>query len=351
MPLNKLAVAVVTVFFLMLGAACGSRSAEQVYEDRFYVFGTLADITLYGVEEQQGRKAVAAIAQDFQTWHCEWHAWEPSPLTEVNAAIEAGRPAALVPSLEPLILKSQAISIRSEGLFNPGIGRLLQLWGFQGSMRPSGPPPARDAVAALVNQAPTMADLQVQGGTLIASNAALQLDLGGIAKGYAVDLALQKLRGMGIGNAIVNAGGGLGVIGSRGDRPWRVGIRHPQGEGVLASLEVRDGESVHTSGNYERFREHEGVHYAHILDPRTGWPVQGITSATVIDPDGTLADAAATVLVIAGPDDWHRMARQLGIKYAMLVDEAGSVYMNQAMADRMHFTGEQPKNIVISPPL
>jgi thiamine biosynthesis lipoprotein len=348
---HKPVVSLATLLFVAFLSACGARDAEQVYEDRFYVFGTLADITLYGVNETKGRAAVAEIAQDFQVWHREWHAWEPGPLTEVNAAIAAGRAAPLVPSLEPLILRSQDIAARSEGLFNPGIGKLLQLWGFQGSVRPSGPPPARDAVARLVAEAPALGDVKVRDGQLVSSNPAVQLDLGGIAKGYAVDLALQKLRAMGINNAIVNAGGGLGVIGSRGDRPWRVGIRHPQRNGVLASLEVRDGESVHTSGNYERFREHEGVHYAHILDPRTGWPVEGIVSATVIDPDGTLADAAATVLVIAGADDWHRMARRMGIKFAMLVDEDGTVYMNQAMADRIRFTGESPRNVVITPPL
>lgn len=346
----KFTTAFAAVFVVIFVAAC-ARPVEQIYEDRFYVFGTLADITIHGVPEQQGREAVAAISQDFQTWHHEWHAWEPGPLTELNAAIAAGRPAAVPASLQPLIQKSQQIAMQSEGLFNPAIGRLLRLWGFQSSERPHGPPPDPDAIAELVRQAPAMADLQMHDGELSSSNPSVQLDFGGIAKGYAVDLALRKLRTMGIANAIVNAGGGLGVIGSRGDRPWRVGIRHPQGAGVLASLEVHDGESVHTSGNYERFRVHENLRYAHILDPRTGWPVEGITSATVIHPDGTVADAAATVLVIAGPDHWHRMARRMGIRYAMLVDEAGTVYMNQAMAERVQFTGEQLPHISISPPL
>ncbi|MGE0082273.1 MAG: FAD:protein FMN transferase [Thiohalomonadaceae bacterium] len=348
--MHKSTLALVAVF-AMVAAACGRPPAEQVYEDRFYVFGTLADITIHGVPEEQARRGVAAITQDFQTWHREWHAWEPGPLTELNDAIAAGRPVTVPASLQPLILKSQEVFQQSERLFNPAIGRLLRLWGFQSSERPSGPPPAGEAIAELVRQAPAMSDLRLADGILTSANPAVQLDFGGIAKGYAVDLALQKLRTLGIRDAIVNAGGGLGVIGSRGDRPWRVGIRHPQGAGVLASVEVRDGESVHTSGNYERFRQHENLRYAHILDPRTGWPVEGITSATVIHTDGTVADAAATVLVIAGPEQWHRLARRMGIKYAMLVDEAGTVYMNQAMADRVQFTGEPPKNIVISPPL
>lgn len=350
MNMNKRLMALVAVI-AMFATACSGPSKEQVYEERVYVFGTLADITIYGAPQDQARQAVAAVAQDFQRWHHEWHAWEPSPLTELNDAIAAARAVPVPTSLQPLILKSQDVFAQSEGLFNPAIGKLLRLWGFQSSERPNGPPPAADAIEALVKQTPAMSDLRLMDGVLTSTNPAVQLDFGGIAKGYAVDLALLKLRDFGIHNAIVNAGGGLGVIGSRGERPWRVGIRHPQGAGVLASIEVRDGESVHTSGNYERFRQHENLRYAHILDPRTGWPVEGITSATVIHPDGTVADAAATVLVIAGPDEWHRLAQRMGIRYAMLVDETGTVYMNQAMAERVQFTGEAPKNIVISPPL
>jgi thiamine biosynthesis lipoprotein len=162
-----------------------------------------------------------------------------------------------------------------------------------------------------------------------------------------VELALERLRSMGIEQAIVNAGGGLGVIGKRGARHWSIGIRHPQGEGVLATLEIHDAEHVHTSGNYERFRENEGIRYSHILDPRTGWPVDSIASCTVISQDGTLADAAATVLVIAGVEDWQRLAQKMGIAYVMLVGEDGTVYMTPAMAERVQFE-KQPERRVVS---
>ena len=162
---------------------------------------------------------------------------------------------------------------------------------------------------------------------------------------------LKRLRDMGVRNAIVNAGGDLRAIGRRGNRPWRVGIRHPQGSGVLASVEIESDESVFTSGNYERYRIHEGVRYSHIIDPRTGMPVNHIASATVIHHNGAVADAAATALTIAGPMDWPRIAKQMGIKYVMLVDEKGTVYMNPAMAKRVRFEGKNEPAIVISEPL
>jgi thiamine biosynthesis lipoprotein len=93
------------------------------------------------------------------------------------------------------------------------------------------------------------------------------------------------------------------------------------------------------------------VRYNHILDPRTGWPVTGITSVTVIHEHGAVADAAATALVVVGKEDWHRIAEKMGIKYAMLVDEEGTVYMNPAMKERVQFqSGEEPR-IEISDPL
>ena len=120
---------------------------------------------------------------------------------------------------------------------------------------------------------------------------------------------------------------------------------------MLAAFQLADGETVYTSGNYERYREHDGISYSHIIDPRTGLPVRHVASVTVIDTVGARADAAATALSVAGPRDWYRIARQMGVKYVLLVDEQGQVYMNPAMADRIHFEKTLRKPAFISPPL
>ena len=117
----------------------------------------------------------------------------------------------------------------------------------------------------------------------------------------------------------------------------------------MAAIEVSGDESVFTSGNYERYNEHEGVRYAHILDPRTGRPVVGITSVTVIHDNGAEADAAATALVVAGADGWWETARAMGIRYAMVVEENGTVHLNPAMRDRVAFTGDSPPLAVSAP--
>jgi thiamine biosynthesis lipoprotein len=342
--------AVLTFVLLVTLAAC--TPATGPYQERIYVFGTLVDVTLAGVTAEQGRQAVAELAKDFREEHREWHAWQPGPLTELNTAIARGEPGRATPHLRRLIEISQRLSEQSDGLFDPAIGGLVRLWGFHSDDPLTGkPPPSAQAIAEWVEARPRMSDLVLDGDVVRSRHPKVMLDFGAIAKGYAVDLAIEKLRAMGIANAIVNAGGGMTAIGQRDGRPWRVGVRHPQGKGVLAAIELGDGESVHTSGNYERYNEHEGIRYGHIIDPRTGYPGREVVSATVVHEDGSVADAAATALVVAGIKDWQRIARQLGLKLVMVVDQAGEVHMPQAMADRVRFPEDAPPVVHVVPPL
>jgi thiamine biosynthesis lipoprotein len=159
------------------------------------------------------------------------------------------------------------------------------------------------------------------------------------------------LREMGIHNAVVNAGGDLRAIGRHGDRPWRVGIRHPRAPGVLAAVEVEGDESVFTSGDYERYFMYEGKRYDHIIDPRTGRPAQGTASVTVFADQADLADAAATALFVAGPKDWLPVARRMGVKGVLLVDTEGKIYMTPSLKDRIRFEQDPPPPVIMSEPL
>jgi thiamine biosynthesis lipoprotein len=194
-----------------------------------------------------------------------------------------------------------------------------------------------------------MAELWIEGSTVSSDNPHVEIDLGAYAKGHALNRAVEFLQAQGFPDVIVNAGGDLCTAGKHGDRPWRIGIRHPQGSGVIASLELSGDECVMTSGNYERYRAHEGIRYSHILDPRTGYPVEQITSVTVLSPDGDLADAAATALSVAGLQDWRRIARQMGVDRVMLVDESGEILLTPAMQARIQIESEFQKKLVVNP--
>jgi len=323
------------VLLALLLTACQAPPRE--YRETRFLFGTLVEFILRGVPEQRARQAVAAIGVDFQRMHRDWHAWKPGELSRLNARLPDGRFHEVSPFLLPLIRQAKTLSIESDDLFNPAIGKLIELWGFHSDELPVGAPPSRAAIQALVAQRPRMEDVDIEGQRVRSRNPAVAFDFGGFAKGAALDHAMRRLAEFGVRDAIVNAGGDLNVMGRHGDRPWRVGIRHPVGKGVIASVDVRDGEAVYTSGNYERYREHEGIRYSHIIDPRTGMPVEHVVSATVIDTNGARADAAATALSVAGPADWERIARRMHLQYVMLIDEQGQVYMNRRMAQRIRF--------------
>ncbi len=341
-------------FVLILAAVLVTTSCQRPvaeYRETQYLFGTLVDFTIRGLDSTQAQAAVMAVGKDFQRMHTDWHAWKPGELSRLNQQLPDGEFHRVSPFLLPLIVQAGELEAQSDDLFNPAIGRLVKLWGFHSDTLPNGPPPSQSEIQALVKQHPRVGDILIDGDRVRCSNPAVSLDFGGFAKGVALDMAMQRLRRMGVQNAIINAGGDLNVIGSHGDRPWKVGVRHPQGKGVLASVELKDGEVIYTSGNYERYREHEGVNYSHIIDPRTGMPVRHVASVTVIDTVGARADAAATALSVAGPHDWYRIARQMGLKFVMLVDEQGRVYMNPTMAQRIKFESTLSQPPVISNPL
>ena len=321
------------LFAAVMLTACSP--PPQEHQATILAFGTLINLTYYGIDDDLARQATTALETDFREMHKAWHAWEPGELGRVNELLAAGATFPAPPSLLPLITRGQELERRSNGLFNPAIGKLIALWGFAQDDPMRTQVPAQAAIDALLTAAPRMADIVIDGNELQGTNPAVQLDLGGYAKGYGIDVAIAHLQALKVHHAIVNAGGDLRVIGRHGERPWVIGIRSPAGDGIVGSVALQDGESLFTSGNYERGYLIDGQRYHHIIDPRTGFPSRGIASATVLHQDATTADAAATALLIAGLRDWPAIAAQMGIRYALLIDDDGRVYMNPGMAKRV----------------
>lgn len=338
----------VGILLFTLLAAC--ERAPEVYQQQVLALGTLVDISIYGVDDQKAHAAVDAVTGQLEAIQHHWHAWQPSRLTEINAKLQAGETVTLAPDESRIFQQAIEVAKRSDYLFDPAIGKMVALWGFHSDERPVTPPPSRTEIQALLQQHPSMADLTLENNTLRSSNPAAQIDFGGFAKGIAIDLAIAELKRLGIDNAIVNAGGDLRVIGNKNGEPWRIGIRHPRASGVIASIETQGDESVYTSGDYERYFDYQGRRYHHIIDPRSGMPVQGVTSVTVIHDDAATAEAADKALFIAGASGFGKMTAQLSIGQAMLIDGQGTVYLTPAMAKRIHFEIDpKPKTIIVQP--
>jgi thiamine biosynthesis lipoprotein len=332
-----------TFALLILLSAC-QRDEEQSAE--LFVFGTIVEIKLWGASKEEASNAFAELQTMFQGMHRDWHAWEPGRLTEINQAFAEGRSVTADENIVVMVRRSQQIEASTKGRFNPAIGAIIRLWGFHTSDYPIvGPPPSQDQINQILELRPSSLDIHIDGLQMQTDNPAVQLDFGGIAKGYAVDLTISRLRSLGINNAIVNAGGDLRAIGSHGDRPWRVAVRKPGG-GNIGSIQVQGDEAIFTSGNYERFRQDQLKRYPHILDPDTGWPAKDIASVTIITDEGLPADAAATALVVAGLEGWPEVARAMNLDQVAVVDENGVVYLTPAMQQRIQFSDSSGQVIV-----
>jgi len=325
----------------------GCSQEKTIHQERLVALGTIVDISMWDVDDELAHKATDKLDRQLNEIHNRWHAWHKSELTTINEHLAAGKAVTTDAATAQLLAKAKSLSITSDSLFNPAIGQLVAAWGFQSDDTPTGPPPSPTVIAALVAKNPNMNQIKIENRVITSTNPAIQLDMGGFAKGYAVDAAISTLRELGIENAIVNAGGDLKAIGKPGNRSWRIGIRHPRSNGVIASLEVNSEESVFTSGDYERYYEFQGKRYHHIIDPRSGFPAQGTISITVIHNDAATADAAATALFIAGPEHWTKIARKMGIKFVMLVDIENQIQLTPAMAERLHFEIEPTPQLII----
>lgn len=311
---------------------------ETIHRTQGHVFGTRVEVSIYGVSEQRAAELSAKVLSEFDRLHHKFHAWQPSALTALNDAIARGEPYEADAEMVDILKAATMLAESSDNLFNPAIGRLIRLWGFQSSdIKPQSPDPAE--IKRLVDANPRMTDLQFNGTTITSRNKTVMLDLGGYAKGYALDRAAHILRSEGVKAALVNVGGNMLAIGQPGKRLWTVGIQDPRGEGAIAIVQLRDNEAIGTSGDYQRYFMKDGKRRPHIVDPRTGETTDLVASVTIItsggNDAGTRSDGHSKPLFVAGPAHWRKMAERLGLKEVMLIDSNRNVEMTPAMRERL----------------
>jgi len=318
-----------------LGITACSEAPPQVHKAKLFTLGTLVDVSVHHLDKASAQQAVKIIEDELAIINRQWHAWQDGPLMQINQQLAQGKTITIDSSSHHFLQQAQRLAANSDQLFNPTIGSLVEQWGFHSDDRPDAAPPTKKRINAARKQMPSMANITLTATTLTSNNPAVQFDFGAFGKGYAIDRAVEQLKQAGIKDAIVNAGGDLRAIGSKGDRPWRIGVRHPSEAGVIASIETDGDESVFTSGNYERFFDFDGRRYHHIIDPRSGYPANDAISVTVIHNNAATADAAATALFIAGTTQWPQIAKQMGIDEVMLIDNDLTIYMSAKMAQRI----------------
>ena len=295
------------------------------------LMGTVVEIR---VHDRDAARFDKAVTEAFAAMAAIEQRMSPHlPDSEISLISAAAEPIPVSPDTQAVLQIALVVMAASGGAFDPGLGRLIKLWGFA-----EGEPSVPSATAihdALKGTGP--GDVRLVDGQLVKADAALALDLGGIAKGYAIDRAIAILAAAGVRHAAVNAGGDLRLLGDRGGAPWRIGIQHPRRtDDVLARLNLAD-RAVVTSGDYERSFEQNGVRYHHILDPATGTPARTCQAVTVVAADAARADALATAVFVLGPEKGMALLANTPGVEGLIVAADGTVTVSDALRERIEW--------------
>jgi thiamine biosynthesis lipoprotein len=329
---------IVIGWWLWLPWLAGCTHALPSYRIQGQVFGTAVEITIHGERAARAQALGAQVLAEFNRLHATYHAWQPSALTDLNDHIARGEPYAGDAEMVYLLKAATELAERSDHAFNPAIGHLIRLWGFQ-SERAEDHEPDPAQIRRWRDANPRLSDLRYDGTRITSANPAVMLDFGGWVKGYALDRAASILRRAEVKAALINVGGNILAIGQPGNRPWRVGIQDPRHAGAVARVALHDGEAIGTSGDYRRYFMHDAQRRPHIIDPASGWPVDRVASVSVIvsggDAPGLRSDGYSKPLFIADPSRWREMATRLGLTEVLLIDVHGNVFATPAMQARM----------------
>ena len=228
-----------------------------------------------------------------------------------------------------LIETSLAYSKRTEGAFDITFSSLGYLYNYREGIHPSAEESQR--LSASINYKSLVLTPNTQSIRYLDPNT--KIDLGGIAKGHAVDQCIRILQALGIKNAFVSAGGDSRVIGRKKDRLWYIGVKHPrEGSKLIVNLPLEDT-AISTSGDYERFFVKDGVRYHHIIDPETGRSVKSTQSVTILANSSLEADALSTSVFVLGPSDGMRLINALEGVSAIIVDASGKIRISNDLTN------------------
>ena len=315
--LTKRSLAFIFCLHLFIGVKAQSRT--HIHES--FHMGSPFAITVIHEDNEKAWEGIRAAEKEIDRIEKLISSWQESSQTSaINRA--AGKEAVKVDAeLFQLISRAQKVSQLSGGAFDISYASMDRIWKFDGSMNELPSPQAIENSVAHIDYEKVLLDPNKQ--TVFLQEEGMKIGFGAIGKGYAANRAKSILQEMGINSGMVNAGGDLIAWGTEEDgSPWKIALADPTKEKqVLAWLEV-DNKAVVTSGDYERFVELEGKRYAHIIDPRSGWPVQGLKSVSIICPDAEIADALATTVFVLGKEKGLELVEKLrGIECIIITDE------------------------------
>ena len=349
MKSNDFMTAVVIVFYVVLLAGC--EKPQTVFDYRINVLGTNTEITIIGQSDAEAREVAVAVEQELRQLDHVGYTFKPEgELHELNDAISRGGAMSVSPELKGLINTAKKIYAASGGLINPAAGELIALWEFHCKKEDCDESPHAEAVWEMVaakdreviEARPAMSDLIISGNVVSSVNPVVKLEFGDMIRGYALDKAREHMKKAGVENAMIDIGGNIRSLGSRGEHPWWAPLWDGYRQHSNGHIELDDNEALVTVRAFDRSMGMEDDVYRHVVDPRSGMPVSGIQFVTVLHEKALVANVAAAALLVAGLDDWTEVTEKMGVRSVMRVTRDGVIYTSTAMEERIHWN-ERPE--------
>ena len=314
------------VFCLALSTA--TNSFAQWFKREEPIMGTRVYVELWWQNEARANELMQQVMDEMERINQLMSPYKTrSELSAINRlASEQAVPVSA--ELFRLIQTSVRYSDVSDGAFDITFASLGSEYDYRNKIKPT--ESQRKKAAALINYRDMV--LLLADNSVRFRKKGMRIDLGGIAKGYAVDNAIAILQAAGVESAIVTAGGDSRILGDHRGRPWLLGIHNPRGDGQVLKLPLEDV-SISTSGDYERYVEADGVQYHHIIDPHKGASPSELMSASVLTDKSIDADALSTTLFVLGTDKALKLANSQPGVSAILIDRTGKVYYSSDLVD------------------
>ncbi len=289
-------------------------------EEVWLVMGTVASLRVPATEREHFPEMLQIAKDTFATVNTKLSMYQPE--SELARLQQNGYLDPISPLTHAFLKTAIEMTARADGFFDPTLLPVIQLWGFSGGKTPTNLPTSQQISTAL--HRPRLSDLQLSATEARYAAKPAPIDPGGIAKGFALDLAFDKIQEVfPASHFLLNLGGEMRAKGmAETDRPWRIGIQHPfEKQATIGRINMPHNFAVATSGHYERFFYINGERYAHILDPATGWPAKGMAGVTVLSPSSTEADVLSTALFVAGLENASKLLNAFPASEALLIPD------------------------------
>jgi thiamine biosynthesis lipoprotein len=313
---------------VLAGLLLATPARAEWYEREEAIMGTRVAVQLWSTDPELAVRAIDAVMDDMHRTDELMSTYKPeSQLSQVNAhAFE--RPVEVDPDIIDVVAKALEYSRLSDGAFDITYASVGYLYDYRQHVHPS----QAQIDAALPSVDYRQLKVDRKANTIRFLKGGMRIDLGGIAKGWAVDRGIEILRGLGIEHAMVNAGGDTRLLGDRLGKPWIVGIRDPRKDHTVVTRIPLQDEAISTSGDYERFFEEDGVRYHHILVPGTGKSPGLVRSVTVVGATATHTDGLTKPIFILGVERGMEFVRRVKDVEAVIVDNDGRIYYSPGLA-------------------